>query len=65
MNMMDCTVVLMGDGRLHIGLPKSLFETAVQDLKDHTNAKVWIPTSSVIEVRDLVIEFRLKQGVCL
>ncbi len=62
MVMMHCTAQLEG-GRLKIGLPWSAFEHVIDDLKDHSDAKVWIPDPTVVEVRDLVVEFRLKREV--
>ena len=65
MKMMSCTAELRDDGRLHIGLPKSAFVHTVEDLREHSDAKIWIPDESVIEVRDIVVEFRVRQEIRL
>ena len=62
MIMMGCTARLQ-DGRLKIGLPWGAFDHVVDDLKEHSDAKVWIPDPTVVEVHDLVVEFRLKKRV--
>jgi hypothetical protein len=62
MRMMSCTAQIV-NGRLHIGLPQTAFEHAVRDFRAHTDAKVWIPDPNVIEVSNIVIEFRIKREV--
>ena len=62
MIMMACTAHLQ-DRRLKIGLPKSAFEHAIDDFKNHSDAKLWIPYPAVIEVRNIVVELRIIQKV--
>lgn len=51
------------DGRLRIGIPRTAFEHAVENFREHTDAKVWIPDPNVIEISDIVVEFRVKREV--
>ena len=58
--MMSCTAEIR-DGRLRIGIPKTAFIAAVENFREHTDAKVWIPDPNVIEISDIVVEFRVKR----
>ena len=57
--MMPCTIHIKKDGCLYIKIPESAFVNAVENFKKHTNAKVWIPDSNIIEVNNITIKIKV------
>lgn len=56
--MMPCSAEIK-DKKLLIGLPEKAFISAIDHLKDHTDGKIWIPDNNVIQLSDVIIEFRI------